>query len=225
MTICKRFGAWAVLASTVALMGCASQPKAPYDYTAFRQSMPRSILVLPPTNASPEIKAGASVFAQVTTPLAESGYYVVPVSLVSETLRENGVQTPEEARQLPPTKLRSIFGADAVLDIHVTEFGSKFMLINSITTVAATARLVDLKSGQQLWDGTVRLQHDGGSSQQGGGLAGLLVAAVVKQIANTVSDQGHVVAGMATNVMLRSGREGGLLPGPRAPAAGPASKP
>lgn len=223
MTILKRASWLTLIASTVALMGCASQPKASYDYSAFRQAKPRTILVLPPTNASPDIKASASVFAQATMPLAESGYYVVPVSLVNETLRENGVQTPEEARQLPAAKLQSIFGADAVLDINVTEFGSKFVLVSSVTTVAATARLVDLRTGQQLWDGNVRLQHDGGSNQQSSPL-GILVAAIVKQIANNVMDQGHVVAGMATNAMLRSGRDGGILPGPRAALSG-TSKP
>lgn len=32
--------------------------------------------------------------AQMTQPLAESGYYVLPVSLVDETLKGNGMSTP-----------------------------------------------------------------------------------------------------------------------------------
>ena len=65
------------------LGGCASQ-KPGYDYTAFRQARPRSILVVMPTNDSPDIKGATSVLARATVPLAEKGYYVFPVAVVDE---------------------------------------------------------------------------------------------------------------------------------------------
>ena len=74
----------AVLAATVT--GCANN-RQPYDYTAFKQSRPASILVIPPLNNSPDVAATYSMLSQVTLPLAEAGYYVFPVSLVDETFR------------------------------------------------------------------------------------------------------------------------------------------
>ena len=67
----------AVLLSLALLGGCAA-PKT-IDYAAFKQSRPKSILVLPPINESPEIQASYSLVSQVTYPLAEAGYYVLPM--------------------------------------------------------------------------------------------------------------------------------------------------
>ena len=63
-----RFLSVAALATLAALGGCAHKP-VPYDYTAFKQANPRTLLVMPPVNESPEVKAGASVWAQATLPL------------------------------------------------------------------------------------------------------------------------------------------------------------
>ena len=59
--------------------GCATQPAV--DYSAFKASKPASVLVLPPMNESPEVQASDAVLAQLTMPLAESGYYVIPVAV------------------------------------------------------------------------------------------------------------------------------------------------
>ena len=53
--------------------------------------------------------------AQSTQPLAESGYYVLPVTLVDETLKGNGIHTPDEAQQIPVAKLREIGIAPQIL--------------------------------------------------------------------------------------------------------------
>ena len=92
----------------VVLSGCASNPPVPYDYTEYKLSNPKSILVLPPINKTPEVRAPYSMLSQVTFPLAESGYYVLPVSLVDETLKENGVTQAQDAHELPSAKLREI---------------------------------------------------------------------------------------------------------------------
>lgn len=48
-----------------ALLGGGAAPRRPYDYTAFRQAKPASLLVLPPLNQSPEVKGGIGVMSQV----------------------------------------------------------------------------------------------------------------------------------------------------------------
>lgn len=200
------------------LSGCAThKAPPPYDYTLMKASKPRSILVLPPLNQTPEVRASYSMLAQVTQPLAESGYYVIPVTLMDETLRENGITEASDAHQLPAAKLQEIFGADAVLYITVTQYGSVFKVLDSATTVAANAKLVDLKTEGVLWAGKASASTAEQQNQQQGGLAGLLVAAVVKQIMSTVTDQSHPMAGVTSQRLLRAGRADGLLYGPRSP--------
>jgi hypothetical protein len=201
----------------VVLSGCANKPRVPYDYTEFKLSNPKSILVLPPINKTPEVRAPYSMLAQVTFPLAESGYYVLPVSLVDETLKENGVTQAQDAHALSSAKLRDIFGADAALYITMTKYGTVYQVLDSNTTVSAEARLVDLKTDKVLWTGTASASTAEQQNQQQGGLAGVLLTAIVKQIVGTVKDHSHPMAGLTSQRLLSAGRINGLLYGPRSP--------
>jgi hypothetical protein len=201
-------------AALLLLQGCASPPK-PYDYTAYKEAKPTSILVLPPINGSPEVQATASVMAQSTQPLAESGYYVLPVTLVDETLKGNGIHTPDEAQQIPVAKLREIFGADAGLYVKVTRYGAVYKVLNSETAVTLEAKLVDLRNGQLLWEGTASASSAEQQNNSQGGLIGLLVKAVVEQIISSTTDRSHPMAGLASQRLLAAGRPNGLLFGPR----------
>lgn len=203
-----------VLLAAGVLGGCAT-PK-PYDYSAFEQSNPASILVLPPVNKSPDIKATYSMLSHITYPLAEAGYYVLPVALVDETFKQNGLTNADEMHMAPPAKLREIFGADAALYIEVTEYGSSYKVLTSEVAVAAHAKLVDLRNGQLLWEGVARAST-AENQNNGGGLVGMLVTAAVNQIVNTLSDRGHDVAGITSQRLLRSGPPYGILHGPRSP--------
>jgi hypothetical protein len=207
-------------AATVALVfsGCATQ--VPYDYTAFKESHPRSILVLPPVNNSPEVAASYSVLSYATRPLAEAGYYVMPVTLVAEAFKENGMTQPSDMHATSPEKLQEIFGADSALYITISKYGTTFQIIDSETLVAAQAKLIDLKTGKTLWTGVAQASSSEGNNQNQGGLAVLLIAAIIKQVVASTTDHGHQVAGVATERLLSAGRKNGLLYGPRSPNFG-----
>lgn len=196
------------------LGGCAAPAK--YDYSAFKESRPASILVLPPLNGSPDIKATYSMLAQTTWPLAESGYYVLPVTLVDETFRQNGLQTPADIHELPAAKLREIFGADTALYIHVKQYGTSYMVVSSETRVTAEARLVDLRNGRTLWTGSATASSAEGDNNSGG-LIGMLVKAVINQIADSLSNRAHGIAAITAYRLLAAGRPNGILYGPRSP--------
>lgn len=206
-----------VLLAFIVLGGCATPETV--DYSAFKQSRPKSILVLPPINESPEVQASYSLVSQVTYPLAEAGYYVLPIALVDETFRQNGLTTPTDIQAVAPDKLREIFGADAALYITVTEYGTRYMLIASDTAVTASAKLVDLKTGTTLWTGTARASSEEGGNN-GGGLIGMLITAAVKQVLNSSTDAAHPIAGIASTRLLSAGQRTGILYGPRSPKYG-----
>lgn len=206
------------LLALAVLGGCVS-PKT-VDYSAYKQSRPKTILVLPPLNNSPDVKASYSLLSQVTYPLAEAGYYVLPIALVDETFRQNGLTTPADIHQAPANKLREIFGADAALYITVTDYGTRYMIISSETVVTASAKLVDLKSGTTLWTGSARASSEEGGNNGGGGLVGMLITAAVKQVINSSNDAGHPIAGVTSARLLSAGQPAGLLYGPRSPKYG-----
>lgn len=204
----------ATLGIVMLFAGCAV-PRKQVDYAAFKAARPRSIVVLPPLNESPDIKATYAMLSQATYPLAESGYYVLPVALVDETFRQNGLTVPGDIHTAPVPKLREIFGADAALYVTVTDYGSRYQVLSSVTRVAANAKLVDLKTGDVLWSGTAVAANDSGNS--GGGLIGMLITAAINQAVNHLTDASYPVAGTASVRLLSAGTPGGILYGPRSP--------
>lgn len=206
------------LCATPLLMvtACSTSTSAP-DYTAFRSAKPRSILILPPVNHTPDINASNGLIAQMTEPLAESGYYVMPVAVEIETFRQNGLDTPDDIMQVPAAKLQSIFGADAALYTTITAYGSVYRVISSNTVVTATSKLVDLKTGSVLWSGsgTADSSDIGEAQVNAGGLIGALVSAAVKQAVHSLTDQGFDVAHVTAERLLHVGPPDGLLYGPR----------
>src|SRR5436853_4068282 len=95
-----------LLASGLVLAGC--QTVKPYDYTNFRAHPPRSILVLPPLNESTAVEGTYGYLSTVTQPIAERGYYVFPVEVVDQYLKQNGMPTAGEMHQVPLNKVVDI---------------------------------------------------------------------------------------------------------------------
>lgn len=199
--------------------GCVSLPD-PHDYSEFRNSNPHSILILPPINNSTEVIAPYSVLSQVSVPISESGYYVYPTALVDMTFKSNGLTVAEDVHNVPLTKLREIFGADAALYITIEEYGTSYVVISSDTVVRLTAKLIDLRSGKLLWQDTASASSSETRGNSGGGFAGMLVSALVHQIMETVVDAGFNITAITSNRLLFSGGHNGLLHGPRSPMYG-----
>lgn len=200
---------------TLILAGCVSPPPA-MDYTAFKKSNPKSILVVPPINHTTEVIAPYGVLANVTVPLAEAGYYVFPVALVDETFKNNGLTVAEDIHAVPAKKLHEIFGADAVMYIEVQEYGTSYAVISSDTVVEVKAKLVDSKTNEVLWQGSGRAA----SSEQSNGNNGGIIAALLTQIVETVTDASFEIAGIASARLLSPEAKNGLLYGPRSPKHG-----
>lgn len=212
----KRALAFFSVVVALLLSGCAKNT--PYDYTAFHQSKPKSILVLPPVNQSPDVKASHSVLASTTLPLAEAGYYVLPVAVVEETFQQNGLTNANDIRAVSLQKLHTIFGADAVLYLDVTQYGTSYRVIDSETRVTVNARLVDLRNGKQLWSGTATASSNENSNNSSGGLLGMVINAAIAQIADTISDKGFDIGAIAnTRLLSATGQNGDILYGPRSP--------
>lgn len=203
-----------LVAAALVMAGCAERAST-YDYAAFLQAKPASLVVMPPLNNSPDVKATAAVWAHATRPLAEAGYYVLPAGLVDEMFRQNGVHSAHDAAGIPYQKLHEVFGADAAVYIDIRRYGTDYAVINSQTRVEVAARIVDLRSGARLWDGQAWSTSSGPTSSSG--LVGLLVSAFVNQVVDSVADKSFEVADSADQRLLGPGHVDGILPGPRFP--------
>ena len=194
----RRAGTLAAALSALGLCGCVAAP-ATYDYTAFRRSPPRSILVLPPINESTAVEGTYGYLTTVSRPLAERGYYVFPVAVVDQMLKENGMPTAGEMHDVPLDKVREITGADAVLYPVLHAYGTKYHLINSSTVVSVSARLVDTRTGSLLWEGEGRAQQDSGNSSS---LLADVVGALIAQAIAANTDVAHGVSRLANKPLF-----------------------
>ncbi|OZG72932.1 hypothetical protein BTA51_13305 [Hahella sp. CCB-MM4] len=192
----------------VLVTGCAVQP---YDYTALQEAKPRSILVIPPVNNTVEVSAPYTFLSTISAPLAEKGYYVFPVAVIDQFMKQNGLPTPMEMNQVPLEKIREIIGPDAVLYVTIEDWGQQYNVISSKAVVSSSWRLVDARTGELLWEGVA---HEEESSNDGGNdLSKALLSAVVHQIVSTISDKTPELSRRA-NYYTVNNQYRGLLPGP-----------
>lgn len=213
----KRTLALCIIGASIFLGACASTSGPAEDkYALYRELMPRSILVFPPVNESVDINASYSWLTTASEPIGEQGYYVFPVAIVDEFMKENGLPNPEDMHAAPLDKIGEVFGADAVMYVTIEEYGQKFELIQSTTRVVARAELVDVGTGQVFWADRIEYADSGSSSNSSGGLLGAVINAAVAQVGNSVSDKAHDAAILANQRLFRYGGHK-LLLGPTHP--------
>lgn len=214
----KSLFAISLLAISLLLTGCVKPGQVQTkDYSAFKESKPRSILVLLPKNQSTDVDAGHSLLSVVTYPLAEGGYYVFPVAVVEETFKKNGLSNAEDINAVSTTRLHQIFGADAVLYLNIEKYGTSYQVISSDTRVTASARLVDLRSGKELWKNSATASSAENNNNYNNGLLVMVVSAAIEQIVNTAGNKSHEISGITSARLLNVGSSDGLLYGPRSP--------
>lgn len=191
------------------VVSCAT----PYDYQNFRAAKPRSILILPPISHSTDVRATYSYLSTVTMPVAEKGFYVFPVAMIDQMMKENGLPSANEMHQASVKKLREIINPDAILYLTLEKYGTSYVIVDSQTTVTVSGKLISAITGEIIWEGRASA-NDG--SQSGGGVAGMLIGAIVKQALNSSTDQARNVAPMANQNLFYAENQG-LLNGPYHP--------
>ncbi len=170
----------------VLVAGCAVRPKA--DLDAFYAHRPRSIVVVPVVNESPEVSASSVFVSTISRPLAERGYYVFPVYLTDLILRDFGLVEAGHIHQLPAERFYELFGADAVLLVTIKDWSTKYLVLASVVVVEMEYLLKDTKTGIVLWQNKQTYTHDSGTAGAGSGLGGLVAMAVSAAINAIVTD-------------------------------------
>lgn len=174
------------LAALLLLMAGCAKPMPPSEPPKLDEA-PLSLLVLPPINETTDAEAKGHYMTTIETPLGLYGYYVFPIELVAEVMKQEGVYDTELLYTLDPSKYREYFGADAVMYTRIHEWDLHYGVIASYMTVSVSAEILSTKTREQLWhyggSVTVDLTVDGGN-----GLAGLLATVVATAINSAMAD-------------------------------------
>jgi hypothetical protein len=138
---------------------------------------PRAILVVPVVNKSVDVDAADYFLSTISVPLAERGYYVFPVNMVKRLLEDDGLSDAMLVHNADPGRVCGLFGADAVLFITIQRWDAKYVVLSTQVTVGLEYVLKDGRTGETLWTDTENIVYSP-SSSGGGGLGGLIAAAV-----------------------------------------------
>ena len=166
-----------------AFIGCNPQVTKQEFAPKMYSQHPVSILVLPPINNSTAADAKEYYTTTIAEPLTEVGYYVFPMEIVNDVLKQEGLFDTETMMNVPVQKFREFFGADAVLYVTIEQWNTSYLITAGSVTVKIRCELKSTITGEVLWfyDDTVTVDTSGDSGGAGG-WAGLLAKAVTTAI-------------------------------------------
>jgi len=192
-----------VLLAVISSAACVTPPP-PFDYTKYIEADPRSLLVVPVMNNSPEVGADAYFLATISRPVVERGYYVFPVNLTNELLADAGLSDPGLIRETDPVALAEIFDADAILYVVITNWEARYMLLTTQVVVGFEYRLKSGKTGEELWSTSQVLTYQPQTASSGNAIADLVVMAV--QAAATKAAPNYIPLARQANWSVATGR-------------------
>ncbi len=191
----RRRTAWVALSLlllplVIVSQGCEKRVTKAEKFPLMYQEQPLTILVLPPMNETTAADAKEYYATTIAEPLSLQGFYVLPIEVTSDILKNQGLYDAELLVGVPLHRFREYFGADAVLFTTIKKWDTYYAVIASSLTVSVYMVLKSTKSDQVLWDytGTVAVDLSGGNTGTGGGLAGLIAKAVVTAVSTAMAD-------------------------------------
>ncbi len=158
------------------------------EFPLMYEENPVSILILPPINESTAADAKEYYSTTIQEPLAFSGYYTFPYTIIAEILKMEGVYDAELLANIPLSKFNEYFGADAVLFTTIKQWDLSYMVLASILTVSIDCKLKSTTSDQALWEYTGTVEVDLSGNYSGGGIAGLAIKIVATAIITAMAD-------------------------------------
>lgn len=179
---------------SLVLAGCGAttltkQAAFPEMYDSTKR--PLSILVVPALNESTAADASDYYNVTIAEPLTLAGYYVYPLEIISEILRNEGIADSMMIRNLPASAFKDGFGADAVLFVTITSWDKSYMVIASKISVGLEFVMLSTMTNEVLWSySTVAVVDASGSS-------GFFLADLISTAINTAAIQYVTVAKQA----------------------------
>lgn len=195
------------------LSGCApmgtKQDSFPAMYT---DQKPVSMLVVPAINESTAADAGDLLNVTVSQPFSNHGYYVLPMPIVADIFRREGILEGTQVKGLPTRVFKENFGADSVLFLTIENWDKNYAVVAGNVSVSIEYVLLSTETNEVLWsyDATVVVNTSGSS---GNILADIIVTAISTGVTDyvPVASQVHAVAAKALpygKYHPRSGKDG-----------------
>jgi hypothetical protein len=190
-----------LILSLIIINGCAIITKGEAFPKMYKEK-PVSILVLPPINESTAADAKEYYSTTIAEPLSFAGYYVFPIEIVNEVLKQEGIYDTELIVDLDPSKFKEYFGADAVLFTKIIAWNTSYYVMGGNVKVHIAFDLVSTKTGETLWSYNDKLTVDTtADDNELGGAAGLLLQLAATAVQTAAQDYTPLAKKVNTTVL------------------------
>lgn len=170
------------LAIVLILQGCVGletkKEAFPMMYPPYEK--PVSMVVVPAINKSTAADAPELINSTLTMPFADNGYYVLPISIVSNIFANEGILEGSQILGLPASMFKSNFGADSVLYVTINKWDTNYIVLAANVTVGISYVLVSTKTDEILWSYDHQIVVD-----TAGDSSGVILFDVLKTAVNT----------------------------------------
>ena len=167
----------------IVMSGCVAVPVTDTKQSAFpamyTDTKPVSMIIVPAINESTAADAGDLLNVTVTQPFANHGYYVMPVSIVSDIFKREGIVEGTQVKGLPASLFKKNFGADSVMFMTITQWDKNYAVIAGNVTVGIEYVLLSTETNEVLWSYTQHVVVDTSGGNSGGGLIGSIIATAI----------------------------------------------
>jgi hypothetical protein len=139
--------------AVLAVSACQSTPKVTKQqaFPLLYQNEIKSIIVLPVSNTTTEAAAATQYATTLAKPLAEAGYYVFSIPYIESFFANEGIVDGAQLKQIPLTRYKEMFGADAILFIDLHHWNTSYIIAAGAVSVGAKFELVGIDTGDTLW--------------------------------------------------------------------------
>ncbi len=168
-----------ILLILAVLSGCGQMATKRSSYPLmYGDQKPASMLIVPAINESTAADAGDLLNSTISQPLSNHGYYVMPMPIVADIFRREGVIEGSQIKGLPTKMFKENFGADSVLFMTINSWDKNYVVIAGNVSVGISYVLIATETNEILWtyEQTVVVDTSGGSG--GSILAGIISTAV-----------------------------------------------
>ena len=129
---------------------------------------PVSMLVVPVVNKSTAADAPDLINSTLTVPFADNGFYVMPISIVSDIFKREGITEGSQILGLPAGVFKKNFGADSVLYITINAWDTNYVVLAANVTVGMSYVLVSTEDNSVLWSYDQQIVVDTSQGQSSG---------------------------------------------------------
>jgi hypothetical protein len=169
----------------VVFSGCASnqwQTKLEAYPGMYDERQPLSIVIVPAINNTTAANASNYFNVTITEPVANQGYYPMPVEIVRDIFLKEGVIDSAMIKGMPTKIFKENFGADAVLFVTIERWDTTYAILAANVAVGLEYVMLSTETNEILWQYSSTIVVDTTAES-----SGFIVADILSTAINTVA--------------------------------------